>query len=1098
MHRSFAAAGADVVETNTFGANRISLDEYGLGDRVASINQAAVAHARTALRDWPGKWIWGSVGPGARLPLLGQIRPDELAQAYREQIVALVDAGVDGLILETCQDLLQIKTALTTCRDVLARGGHSLPVMVSVTMEPGGTLLTGSDMSAIVATLEPFDLFSLGLNCATGPAEMAPHVQYLHRHWRGRISLMPNAGLPRIHNGATTYPLEPEPFAQAMAGYIRKYGVSIAGGCCGTTPEHIRALCRWVRPETSAESPERGDKPASATTAEVRPDRVSEFFPALSSVYSAMPLRPEIPPFLVGERLNATGSKAFRKCLLENDTEGILRIALRQQQQGAMALDLSTAYAGRDESTDLCNLVCLLRTAVKIPLMIDSTNPQVIEAALKLHPGRCIVNSINLEDGGATLDAICSLARRHGAAVVALTIDEQGMAMTIGDKMAVAHAIYDRAVHHHGLRPSDLLFDLLTFTIGSGDDSLRRAAIETLGGIQRIKHELPGVGTVLGVSNISFGLAPAARKVLNSVFLHEAVKAGLDAAIVDVAKILPLHGIPSEDRRICLDLIYDKQAQPETDDPSSGPLQVFIRHFAGQAASSGTPADNSSKSSQPFEQRLTASIVDGDANEIEDLLDTLLRRYTADAIVNVILIPAMRQVGRLFGEGELLLPFVLQSAETMKRAVKHLEPHLKNDRHAAGPGVLLATVQGDVHDIGKNLVGIILSNNGYQIHDLGTKVPAGTIIEKARELQPQAIGLSGLLVKSALLMRENLEAFGDAGLRQPVLLGGAALTADFVARECAPRYPAPVVYCADAFDGLRALREHRQGTLRSTSIKKSSRAEGGGKRSELQAPVRNQPTPKVPFTGRRHITDITLEDLRPYINEQALFRGRWGYRRGKMDPADYERLLEREVRPRYAEILRRVRAESLLQPGVAYGYFQAVSEGDALRIEHEARTWRFEFPRQSFAPHLCIADYFKSDGEGGDIAAFFVVTIGHAFRHAIEQLRQADRYRDYLLLHGFSVELTEALAEYWHHRMRIEMGIEPPPSPGTPRQRSYRGARYGFGYPACPELEAQAELFDLLHPEKLGMTLTESMQIVPEQSTSAIVVHHPEACYFSL
>lgn len=1076
VHRSFVEAGADILETNTFGANRVVLAEYGLQDRVAEINAAAVGLARQAARHAPdGRTVrvCGSMGPGTKLALLDQIEVDALAASYAEQVEALVTAGVDLLLFETCQDLLQIKTALTACFDVLERLGKDIPVMVSVTVETTGTLLTGTDIAAVATALEPYPLFALGLNCATGPREMAAHVATLSRMWPGRISVMPNAGLPQLVEGRTVYPLGPEEFAAAVHHYVAELGVSVVGGCCGTTPAHIRAL--------------------RAALAEVRPPvRTVDLRPRVASAYQSLDLQPEIPPFLVGERLNANGSKAFRECLLAEDTAGALRIAAKQESEGAMALDLCTAYAGRDERADLTRLVRTLRTTAKLPLMIDSTAPDCLEAALKLHPGRCLINSINLEDGGKTLDRVCRLARRHGAAVVALTIGETGMAMTADAKVAVARQIHERAVGVHGLRPSDLIFDPLTFTIGSGDASLRTSALETLEAIRRIKAELPGVMTSLGLSNISFGLSPAARRLLNSVFLHEAVEAGLDAAIVDAAKIVPLHAIPTEERQLCLDLIRNATREDGQD-----PLTVFLQHFADKKDTSGETA--ATEDAKPAEKRLAGKIVGGTKEGLEDLLDGLLRRYTANAIINTILVPAMREVGALFASGEMLLPFVLQSAEAMKHAVGHLERFMDKADRKAGLHVLLATVQGDVHDIGKNLVDIILSNNGYVVHNLGIKVPAETIIAKARELQVDVIGLSGLLVKSALVMRENMPIFRDAGLTQPILLGGAALTPSFVANDCVPGYPHPVVYCADAFAGLKAIRTHEEGKLASTRIE--VRAASAPKPAPREADLdRANPVPAAPFLGARHVVDIPVDALLPYMNEPALFRGRWGYRRGKLTAAEYEDLTETRVRPLYAELVRRSREEGLVKASVAYGYFRAWAEGDAVRVEDGGTVHDFPFPRQSLPPHRCIADYFKTREEGGDLAGFFIVTVGDTIDRAIHELFAANRYHDYLMLHGFSVELTDALAEHWHEVMRRELGIDAhrPASVSGYATQEYQGSRYGFGYPACPDLDAHRAVFALLRPEAIGVTLTENMQMVPEQTTSAIVAHHPQAKYFAV
>lgn len=814
--------------------------------------------------------------------------------------------------------------------------------------------------------------------------------------------------------------------------------------------------------------------------------------PSLASLYQSVEVAQETPPLLIGERSNPNGSKKFRECLLADDYDGCLKIGLDQETKGAQVLDLCAAYAGRDELADLTRLVKMHAETLKIPIMIDSTNADCIEACLKLYPGRCIINSINLEDGGKTLDKVCSLAKKYGAAVVALTINEEGMAMTADDKVAVATEIYNLAVNKHGLRPQDLLFDPLTFTIGAGDQNLLDAAIQTLDAIKRIKKELPGVFTLLGLSNISFGLPPAARKILNSVFLHEAVEAGLDTAIIDAGKILPLAQISEEDRTYCHDLIYNR-----TGDAEQTPLMRFIEHFS-ERNDTDDPADEQSR--RP-EEELHQKILTGDKDGIEDILAVLLDRYPPLEIVNQILVPAMRHVGDLFGKGELLLPFVLQSAEAMKKSVSWLEPHMQKVDHDEGVKVLLATVQGDVHDIGKNLVDILLSNNGYKVFNIGIKVPAETIIERARELKVDVVGLSGLLVKSAIVMQESMPQFKDAGLDVPILLGGAALTREFVANSCVPGYDAPVVYCADAFAGLKALKDYEAGRLQPTRIEERSGAapmKPGLKNVDID---RNQPVPAPPFTGLRHVTDIDPEKLFPYVNEQALFRGRWGYRRSSGSSAeDYEKLTRETVQPLYAKLKQRSIEEGLLQPKVAYGYFHCFSDGDSLFVESDNETLQFDFPRQGLPPHLCIADYYRTREEGGDIAAFFVVTIGEKIAEETKKLFESDSYHDYLMLHGFSVEVTDALAEYWHEVMRRELGIaaESPDDMTGYVTQGYQGSRYGFGYPACPDLDAHKLLFKLLDPEVIGVTLTETMEMVPEQSTSAIIAHHPQAKYFAV
>ncbi len=811
---------------------------------------------------------------------------------------------------------------------------------------------------------------------------------------------------------------------------------------------------------------------------------------AIASLYQAVELQQEIPPLIIGERANANGSKKFRELLLADDYQACLRIAQEQEAGGAQVIDLCTAYAGRNEVEDMGILVRLCASSLKAPLMIDSTSPECIEACLRLYPGRAIVNSVNLEDGGTTLRRVCRAARTYGAALVALTIDEQGMAMRAEDKLRIARAIHRIAVDECGLRPQDLLFDCLTFTVGSGDASLHDAAIQTLAAIRAVKAELPGSLTVLGLSNISFGLAPAARKVLNSVFLHEAVAAGLDAAIVDAAKVIPFAGIDEEDRRICLDLLYDRGRDDDT-----GPLMRFIEHFSGKKEEK---RDESEERSKGAEELLFHRILDGDKEGLDDLLAMARGRMRPLDIINQVLVPAMRHVGELFGKGEILLPFVLRSAEVMKAAVGLLEPHMDKTEQSGGTSILLATVQGDVHDIGKNLVDIILSNNGYTVHNLGIKVPVETIIEKARELQVQIIGLSGLLVKSAIVMQESMPQYREAGLQIPILLGGAALTPKFVAQNCAPSYPGPVVYCADAFAGLKAVQEFEQGRLSSTVYDEESAVKTlkPGMKAELN---RDNPVPKPPFLGQRYREDIDPEAVMRLINVQALFRGRWGYRRGRMSAQDYEALLRDTVEPLYQKLCRQSLEAGWIEPRVSYGYFSCHAEGESLLVRDGAQRYRFSFPRQEEAPHLCIADYFKNEEEGGDIAAFFVVTIGPRFAEETARLYEANAYHDYLMLHGLGVEITDALAEYWHAQMRREWGIGEGSTPVTGMiTQSYQGSRYGFGYPACPDLEAQRPLFALLKPEAIGISLTENMLMVPEQSTSAIIVHHPQAKYFAV
>ena len=814
--------------------------------------------------------------------------------------------------------------------------------------------------------------------------------------------------------------------------------------------------------------------------------------PSVSSLYQAVELIQPIRPLFIGERCNTNGSKKFREMLLAENFDGCLQVALDQEAKGAQVLDICTAYAGRDETADLKHFFNMLISSVKLPLMVDSTQADCIAEILKIYPGRCLINSINLEDGGTNLHKVCMLAKKYGAAVVALTINKKGMAMTTAEKVETAQQIYDLAVGQHGLRPTDILFDPLTFTIGSGDETLKDAAIQTLDAISRIKQQMPGVMTILGVSNISFGLRPAARKILNSVFLHEAVEAGLDAAIVDTAKVIPLAQIEQQDRDICLDLIFNRQKSPD-----KNALMTFIDFFEEIGEQK---EDDQNQQDVATEKTLGQMVLKGNKDGLEDVLTILLGRYKPLDIINTLLVPAMRYVGELFGKGEILLPFVLQSAEVMKKSVAFLEPFMDKADQSEKLKILLATVQGDVHDIGKNLVDIILTNNGYKVYNLGIKVPAETIIEKAAEYDVDIVGLSGLLVKSAIVMQESLPQYKEANLETPILLGGAALTKKFVAESCVPRFDKPVVYCADAFAGLKAVRDFEQGKLIATEFeaKPSVQAKKPGlKNIEIDSA---NPVPKPPFFGQKQVVDIDPQKIYPYMNEQALFRGRWGYRRGSLSAAEYDTLVKETVIPIYEELKKRGIDENLVQPKVTYGYFKCFSKDNSVIVQDNGQDYEFQFPRQDFAPNLCIADFFKPEKDGGDVAGFFVVTIGEAIGAAAKKLFEKDAYHDYLMLHGFGVEVTDALAEYWHEMMRVEMGISqqrPADLTGYVSQQ-YQGSRYGFGYPACPDLGAHEPVFKLLKPEQIGVTLTENMEMVPEQTTSAIVAHHPQAKYFAV
>jgi 5-methyltetrahydrofolate--homocysteine methyltransferase len=1074
IHRAFLDAGAMVIETNTFGASSIVLREYGLQDKTLEINAAAVKNAQRAILPGTSALVAGSVGPTTKLPLLGHIGIEEMAASFQEQIRALICAGVDILIIETGQDLLQIKTAIIAAHEVMDELKIEVPLMASITVEKTGTMLVGAEVLAAAVALSPLGLFSLGINCATGPELMKTPLQTLAASVSCRISCMPNAGIPQVVGETTVYPLQPKEFAAHMASFVTDFGVSIVGGCCGTLPEHIQSLYKAVATLTPAQ-------------------RTLSTRNLISSGFSAVEVVQEIPPLLIGERTNVNGSRQFRDLLLADEFEQALNVGIQQQESGAHALDLCTAYAGRDELADMTTMAGLFARTVKAPIVIDSTSPVCVEAALKHYPGRCIINSINLEDGGATLGVLCRLAKKYGAMVIALTINEKEMAMTAADKLATAKALYNLAVATYGLKPHDLLFDPLTFTIGSGDAATADAGKETLAALRLIKKNLPGVNTILGISNISFGLPKRARPYLNSMFLHEAVEAGLDAAIVDAAKIIPLHRMRERDRSVCLDLLYNNKSEQ-----TPSPLEAFISYFADAAAGPATEKDE--KDTPHAAVALRNKVIAGVREGTEDLLPILLGRMTAFAIVNDILVPAMRTVGELFGKGEMLLPFVLKSAEVMRSCVLFVEPSMDKSQQQSGVRVLLATVQGDVHDIGKNLVDIILSNNGYKVFNIGTKVPAEVIIQKAHELKAEVIGLSGLLVKSALVMRDNLDRFTEAGLTAPVLLGGAALTAKFVAESCVPRYAKPVVYCGDAFAGLKALGSFEAGTLSSTVF--AARSETG----TLQSVPKNTEivftgaAVKPPFTGMRHVFDIDPDLLFSFVNKESLYRGRWEYRRGALSTDDYRKLVGDTVEPLYERLRSEVLLGDLLKPAVAYGYFPCNGRENELHIRNSGKDHVLSFPRQKDPPHLCISDYFKPLETGPDVAGFFVATIGGRMNEEIKKLYESDHYHDYLMLHGLSVELTEALAEYWHGRMREEAGCRAQKRPEGARQeaRNYQGVRYGFGFPACPDLEAHTVVFELLEAEKIGVTLTESREMVPEQSTSALVVFHPQAKYFAV
>jgi 5-methyltetrahydrofolate--homocysteine methyltransferase len=1078
VHRAYLEVGADLVETNTFGGSALDLAEHGLAARCAELNAAAARLARaeagrfsTAERP---RFVAGSIGPGARLPSLGQVAYAELRAAYRPQIEGLLAGGVDLLLIETVQDLLQARAALAAARDAM-RGARQVPVWVSVSVETSGSLLTGSDLGAVVAALEPLGVDGLALNCATGPAPMRPHLEALARAWPGLMGVYPNAGLPLPEGAGVRYPEGPEELAAVLGRLLDSLPLSFVGGCCGTTPAHIARLRALLDAR-----PGRPDPPAREGQAA-----------SLASLFTAVAIEQRPPPLYIGERANATGSRAFREVLVRGDHEAAFELMAEQAEHGSHAADLSVSFAGQDELGHMRELVERAARGCRLPLVIDSSSLEAVSLALERYPGRALVNSVHLEDGGAHLERLGPIAREHGAALVCLCIDEHGMARTARQKLAVAERLVARCVDRHGFRPRDLFIDPLTFTVGSGDKSLRDAARETLEAVRLIRARLPGVHTVLGVSNVSYGLSPACRRVLNSVFLALALEAGLTAAILNPRHILPLPELPEEALRLATDVLLARGAEP---------LEAFLRHFAGspEELASGAAALRTLAPQEAVFQ----GVLRGRSAELLARLPELLAELPAERVLGEVLLPAMREVGELFGAGRLQLPFVLRSAEAMKRAVDALRPRLgAMARGEARPKrLLLATVRGDVHDIGKNLVSILVSNSGFDVIDLGIKVPVATILAEARQRSVDAVGMSGLLVTSALVMAENLRAMADAGLALPVLVGGAALTPEFTREVLAPAYPTgQVIYCADAFEGLRAMRRLAAGQpVAAGPACASAPAPAGLPRDAYPPgplPILPREPPRPPFLGSRVLEEVPLPELFGRLNELVLHRGRWGYRRGALARADHARLVEREVRPRQAALVRLVEREGLFQPRVVYGFFEARGQGDEVHIAHAGRTWRFGFPRRRREPRLCLADFVRPDG---DLVGLFAVSLGDRVRERGGALLAGDGYLDYFLLHGLAVEATEALAEYAHERMRRELGIgEERPLDWQARVgQAYRGSRYGFGYPAAPDLAAHRAVFELLEPGRIGLALGEGYQLVPEYATVALVLHHPQAKYF--
>ncbi|NNN35752.1 methionine synthase [Streptomyces sp. S3(2020)] len=1101
VHAEYFDAGVDCVETNTFGANLTALGEYDIPERVHELSEAGARIARETAdeytaRDGRRRWVLGSVGPGTKLPTLGHTTFGAIRDAYQQNAEGLLAGGADALLVETTQDLLQTKASVIAARRAMETAGYDVPLIVSVTVETTGTMLLGSEIGAALTALEPLGIDMIGLNCATGPAEMSEHLRYLARHSRIQLSCMPNAGLPVLTKDGAHYPLTAPELADAQENFVRDYGLSLIGGCCGTTPEHLRQVVDRVRD-------------LAPTERDPRPE------PGAASLYQTVPFRQDTSYMAIGERTNANGSKKFREAMLEARWDDCVEMARDQIREGAHMLDLCVDYVGRDGVADMEELAGRFATASTLPIVLDSTEVPVIKAGLEKIGGRAVINSVNYEDGDgpeSRFAKVTKLAQEHGAALIALTIDEEGQARTPEHKVAIAERLIDDLTGNWGIHESDILIDTLTFTICTGQEESRGDGIATIEAIRELKRRHPDVQTTLGLSNISFGLNPAARILLNSVFLDECTKAGLDSAIVHASKILPIARFSEEEVQTALDLVYDRRAE------GYDPLQKLMALFEGATAKSLKAGKAEELAALPLEERLKRRIIDGEKNGLETDLDEALQDTPALDIVNNILLDGMKVVGELFGSGQMQLPFVLQSAEVMKTAVAHLEPHMeKSDAEGKGT-IVLATVRGDVHDIGKNLVDIILSNNGYNVVNLGIKQPVSAILEAAAEHRADVIGMSGLLVKSTVIMKENLEELNQRGLAAdfPVILGGAALTRAYVEQDLHEIYEGEVRYARDAFEGLRLmdaligvkrgvpgvkLPELKQRRVRAAAaVEVDERPEEGHVRSDVAV---DNPVPTPPFWDTRVIKGIQLKEYATWLDEGALFKGQWGLKQARAgDGPTYEELVETEGRPRLRGLLDKLQTENLLEAAVVYGYFPCVSKDDDLIIlddQGNERT-RFTFPRQRRGRRLCLADFFRPEESGEmDVVGLQVVTVGSRIGEETAKLFEANAYRDYLELHGLSVQLAEALAEYWHARVRSELGFagEDPGDIEDMFALKYRGARFSLGYGACPNLEDRAKIADLLQPERIGVHLSEEFQLHPEQSTDAIVIHHPEAKYFN-
>ncbi|MER7726026.1 methionine synthase [Streptomyces sp. NPDC096323] len=1101
VHEEYFAVGVDCVETNTFGANHSAANEYEIADRIVELSEAGARIAREvadefAAKDGRPRWVLGSIGPGTKLPSLGHIAYDVLRDGYQQNAEGLLAGGADALIVETTQDLLQTKSSLIGARRAMDALGVDVPLICSLAFETTGVMLLGSEIGAALTALEPLGIDLIGLNCSTGPAEMSEHLRYLAQHSRTPLMCMPNAGLPVLTKDGAHFPLDPEGLADAQETFVTDYGLSLIGGCCGTTPEHMRQVVERAR----------------ALTPAVRDPRPE---PGAASLYQTVPFRQDISYLAIGERTNANGSKKFREAMLEARWDDCVEMARDQIREGAHMLDLCVDYVGRDGVADMEELAGRFATASTLPIVLDSTELPVLRAGLEKLGGRAVLNSVNYEDGDgpdSRFVKVTQLAAEHGAALIALTIDEEGQARTVEHKVAIAERLIEDLTGNWGIRESDILIDCLTFTICTGQEESRKDGIATIEAIRELKKRHPDVQTTLGLSNISFGLNPAARVVLNSVFLDECVKAGLDSAIVHASKILPIARLDEEQVKVAHDLVYDRRAE------GYDPLQKLMELFEGVNMKSMKEGKAEELLALPLDERLQRRIIDGEKKGLEADLDEALQTRPALDIVNDTLLEGMKVVGELFGSGQMQLPFVLQSAEAMKTAVAYLEPHMeKSDAEGKGT-IVLATVRGDVHDIGKNLVDIILSNNGYNVVNIGIKQPVSAILEAADEHKADVIGMSGLLVKSTVIMKENLQELNQRKLAAdyPVILGGAALTRAYVEQDLHEIYEGEVRYARDAFEGLRLMDaligvkrgvpgatlpelKQRRVPARESAVLEVEEPEEGV-RSDVAV---DNPVPTPPFWGSRVVKGIPLKEYASWLDEGALFKGQWGLKQARAgDGPTYEELAETEGRPHLRGWLDKLHTENLLEAAVVYGYYPCVSKGDDLILLHEdgSERTRFTFPRQRRGRRLCLADFFRPEESGEtDVVGLQVVTVGSKIGGETAKLFEANSYRDYLELHGLSVQLAEALAEYWHARVRSELGFagDDPADVEDMFALKYRGARFSLGYGACPDLEDRAKIADLLQPERIGVHLSEEFQLHPEQSTDAIVIHHPEAKYFN-